>query len=102
MIDQEWHTQELPEKLGATLHRYCDEAVLICKKSATSALEAFAGMANKMKLTINQEKTRITKITEGFNFIGFNFVKRKSPKSGKELHLCISNKASATECSKQT
>lgn len=88
VIDQEWHTQKHPEKLGANLHRYCDDAVLVCKKSATSALEAFADMANKMKLTINQEKTHITKVTEGFNFIGFNFVKRKSPKSEKK-HIYI-------------
>ena len=40
-------------------------------------------MAEQMKLTVNQEKTHITKLTDGFNFIGFNFVKRKSPKSGK-------------------
>lgn len=88
VIDQEWHTKELPEKLGATLHRYCDDAVLICRKSATSALEAFASMAKEMKLTMNQEKTRITKLTEGFNFIGFHFVKRKSPKSGKN-HIYV-------------
>jgi len=36
-----------------------------------------------MELTLNKDKTRITKITDGFDFIGFNFVKRKSPTSGK-------------------
>jgi hypothetical protein len=36
-----------------------------------------------MELTINREKTRITKLIEGFDFIGFQFVKRRSPKSGK-------------------
>jgi hypothetical protein len=40
-------------------------------------------MAERLELTINREKTRITKLTDGFNFIGFNFVKRKSPNSGK-------------------
>ncbi|HEY4673806.1 MAG TPA: group II intron reverse transcriptase/maturase [Nitrososphaerales archaeon] len=83
VIDQEWHEKECPEKIGATLHRYCDDAILICRKGANPALDAFAKMAKKMELTINQEKTRITKLTDGFNFIGFNFVKRKSPKSGK-------------------
>ncbi len=39
-----------------------------------------------MGLTINREKTRITKLTDGFDFIGFQFVKRRSPSSGK---LCI-------------
>jgi hypothetical protein len=36
-----------------------------------------------MGLMINREKTRTTKLTEGFDFIGFQFVKRRSPKSGK-------------------
>ena len=52
-------------------------------KDATQALQAFEGIALRMGLTINREKTRITKLTEGFDFIGFEFVKRRSPNSGK-------------------
>ena len=37
-----------------------------------------------MDLTINRDKTRVTRVTDGFDFIGFNFVKRKSPRSGKK------------------
>lgn len=83
MIDQEWHRRVYPEKLGATLHRYCDDAILVCRKGATCVLKVFTEMAEKMGLTINEEKRRITKITDGFDFIGYNFVKRKSPKSGR-------------------
>src|SRR5688572_11297243 len=36
-----------------------------------------------MELTLNREKTRGTRLTDGFECIGFNFVKRKSPRSGK-------------------
>lgn len=85
VIDQAWHKEGYPEKLGATLHRYCDDAVLVCSKSASKALEVFAKMAKEMKLNINKEKTRITKLTDGFDFIGFNFVKRRSPNSGKNV-----------------
>jgi hypothetical protein len=46
------------------------------------ALQAFEGIALRMGLTINRDKTRITKLTEGFDFIGFQFVKRRSPNSG--------------------
>jgi group II intron reverse transcriptase/maturase len=83
VIDQEWHKMGYPDKLGATLHRYCDDAILICRKGADTALKAFTEIAERMELTINREKTRITKLTDGFNFIGFTFVKRKSPKNGK-------------------
>ena len=83
VIDQVWHKRGYPEKLGATLHRYCDDAILVCRRDAQPALEAFAALAKKMELTLNTEKTRVTKLTDGFDFIGFNFVKRKSPNSGK-------------------
>jgi group II intron reverse transcriptase/maturase len=83
VIDRAWHENKYPEKLEATLYRYCDDVVLVCRKSATSALNVFAKMSKEMGLIINREKTRITKLTDGFDFIGFNFVKRKSPNSGK-------------------
>jgi RNA-directed DNA polymerase len=88
LLDQVWHRRGYPEKLGTTLHRYADDAILVCRKSATQALEAFEAIAQRMGLTINREKTRITKLTAGFDFIGFHFVKRRSPRSGKR-HIYI-------------
>ncbi|MBK4362155.1 group II intron reverse transcriptase/maturase, partial [Candidatus Hamiltonella defensa] len=85
VIDQVWHKRGYPEKLGASLHRYCDDVILVCKKSAEPVLEAFASLSERISLTLNREKTRITKLSDGFDFIGFNFVKRKSPKSGKKV-----------------
>ena len=52
-------------------------------RNAEQALEAFEGIARRMGLVVNREKTRITKLTEGFDFIGFHFVKRRSPTTGK-------------------
>src|SRR6202022_1500327 len=84
LLDQVWHRRGYPEKLGATLHRYADDGILVCRKDATQALQAFEGIALRMGLTINREKTRITKLTEGFDFIGFQFVKRRSPNSASD------------------
>jgi len=36
-----------------------------------------------MALTLNRDKTHVTRVTDGFDFIGFNFVKRRSPRRGK-------------------
>src|SRR5262249_27348207 len=82
---QVWQRRGYPEKLGATLHRYADDAILVCRRSATQALEAFEAIALRMGLTINREKTRITKLTAGFDFIGYQFVKRRSPTNGKMI-----------------
>jgi hypothetical protein len=83
LLDQVWHKRGYPEKLGASLHRFADDAILVCRKSAVQALQAFEAIAVRMGLMVNREKTRITKLVEGFNFIGFEFAKRRSPKSGK-------------------
>lgn len=83
LLDQVWHRRGYPEKLGATLHRYCDDAILVCRKSATQALDAFDAIARRMGLTLNRDKTQVTKLTEGFDFVGYEFVKRRSPTTGK-------------------
>lgn len=94
VIDQLWHKRGYPKKLGATLHRYADDAILVCRRDAYSVLGAFTSMAEKMELTVNRKKTRITKLTDGFDFIGFNFVKRKSPTSGKNTIYIFPAKSS--------
>ncbi|MCF6777827.1 group II intron reverse transcriptase/maturase [Thiotrichales bacterium 19X7-9] len=83
LIDQLWHKRGYPDKLQATMHRYCDDAILVCRKGSGPALAAFKAIAKKMELTVNKDKTTITKLTDGFDFIGFNFVKRKSPTTNK-------------------
>ena len=83
LLDQLWHSRGYPTKLGATLHRYADDAPLVCRKSARLALTAFEAIARRMELTLNQDKTRETRLTEGFDFLGVQFGKRKSPTSGK-------------------
>jgi RNA-directed DNA polymerase len=85
LLDQLWHKRGYPTKLGATLHRYADDAILVCRQSAYPALAAFTAIAQRMGLTLNRTKTRITKLVEGFDFLGFHFVKRPSPTSGKKV-----------------
>ena len=88
LLNQVRHKRGYPEKLGATLHRYADDAILVCRKDATQALEAFVSIACRMGLTVNREKTRITSLADGSDFLGYHFVKRRSPTSGKR-HIYI-------------
>src|SRR5215510_4486236 len=37
LLDQVWHKRGYPEKLGASLHRYADDAILVCRRSAEQA-----------------------------------------------------------------
>jgi hypothetical protein len=86
VVDQLWHSRQYPEKLGATIHRYADDVVIVCRKSTGKhPLGAFVAIANRLGLTVNLEKTRITRLQDGFDYIGFEFVKRKSQTTGKNV-----------------
>ena len=51
---------------------------------AHKALDAMRQMMNRLKLTVNEEKTRICRIPEGkFDFLGYTFGRRYSPKTGR-------------------
>lgn len=97
VIDQLWHSRGNPQKLGATLHRYADDVIIVCRKNGNVAFGAFVNLANKLEVTVNQEKTKITELREGFNFIGFEFVKRKSPNHGRNVIYVFPSKAAQDE-----
>jgi RNA-directed DNA polymerase len=54
LLDQLWHKRGYPEKLGATLHRYADDAILVCHKSPQPALAALEAIATRMDLILNR------------------------------------------------
>jgi group II intron reverse transcriptase/maturase len=94
LLDRVWHSRNNPEKLGASLYRYADDVILVCRRNAEQALEELRSITRRMDMTLNPDKTRITKLIEGFNFIGFEFVKRRSPSSGKNRIYIFPSKRS--------
>ncbi len=51
---------------------------------AGEALQRLREIMGKLKLTVNEEKTRICKVPEGeFDFLGYTFGRMYSPKTGK-------------------
>lgn len=58
--------------------RYADDFVIVCKSEPQAKqikAEISEHLKNKVGLTLSEEKTNITHITKGFNFLGFNFRK---------------------------
>ena len=84
------------ERLGVRLPR-ATRPILVCRKSGAHALEAFEAIASRMGLTINRGKTRVTKLIEGFDFIGFEFVKRRSPQKREAEYLHLSQQGRAAQ-----
>ena len=54
---------------------YADDLVILCRKGkADEALQQLRKIMSKLKLTVNEEKTRICKVPEGeFDFLGYTF-----------------------------
>lgn len=84
LVEQLWQSRGDPAKRGATLDRYADDAILVCRRRPQPVLAAFAASTKRMALTLNRDKTRVTRVTEGGDGLGGNFVKRPSPRSGTQ------------------
>jgi RNA-directed DNA polymerase len=65
--------------------RYADDFVVLCngtKEQAQDMKEELKTVLDTMGLTLSEEKTKVTHITEGFNFLGFRII-RSMGQSGK-------------------
>jgi RNA-directed DNA polymerase len=80
-----WKKLGLERSLGSRIVTYADDLVILCKHGkAEEALQRMCEIMGKLKLTVNEEKTRICKVPEGeFDFLGFTFGRRYSAKTGK-------------------
>jgi group II intron reverse transcriptase/maturase len=62
------------QRAGVSLVRYADDFVLMAKELKSGVPEYLAKMLERMKLKLNEEKSRtLDAIDEPFNFLGFTF-----------------------------
>jgi RNA-directed DNA polymerase len=80
-----WKKLGLEQSLGTRLVTYADDLVILCRRgSAETALHHLREIMGKLKLAVNEEKTRICKVPEGeFDFLGYTFGRMYSPTTGK-------------------
>jgi hypothetical protein len=80
-----WKKLGLEQSLGTRLVTYADDLVILCRKgNAEAALHHLREIMGKLKLTVNEDKTRICKVPEGeFDFLGYSFGRMYSPTTGK-------------------
>lgn len=85
-----WKKLGLEKHLGTRIVTYADDLVILCRKGkAEQALARMRELMGKLKLTVNEEKTRICKVPEGtFDFLGYTFGRRYSKTTGK-AHLAM-------------
>ena len=80
-----WKKFGLERSLGSRIVTYADDLVILCTRGkAEEALQSMREIMEKLQLTVNEEKTRICKVPEGeFDFLGYTFGRRYSPKTGR-------------------
>jgi RNA-directed DNA polymerase len=80
-----WQKLGLERSLGTRLVIYADDLVILCRRgSAEKALHHLREIMSKLKLTVNEEKTRICKVPDGeFDFLGYSFGRMYSARTGQ-------------------
>jgi len=80
-----WKQLGLEKRLGARLVTYADDLVILCRRGrADEALQQLRVLMSKLKLTVNEEKTRICCVPESsFDFLGYTFGRMYSARTGQ-------------------
>jgi len=80
-----WKKLGLERSLGSRIVTYADDLVILCRKGkAEEALQRLREIMGRLKLTINEAKTRICKVPEGeFDFLGYTFGRMYSARTGQ-------------------
>ena len=74
-VDRQWCRGDGTMSHSVVLVRYADDMVLLARteSEAKQAWERLQGQFAALRLVVNQEKSRLTTVEEGFAFLGFEF-----------------------------
>jgi len=79
-----WKQLGHEKRWQAYIVNYADDLVICCRSKAEEALGTMRDMMTKLKLTVNETKTRVCKLPEEkFDFLGYTFGRCYSRKTGR-------------------
>ena len=79
-----WKKLGHEKRLKAYIVNYADDLVICSRGKAAEALVTMRDMMTRLKLTVNETKTRVCKVPEEkFDFLGYTFGRCYSPKTGR-------------------
>ncbi|HVH69565.1 MAG TPA: group II intron reverse transcriptase/maturase [Candidatus Dormibacteraeota bacterium] len=79
-----WKKLGHEKRLEARIVNYADDLVICCRSRAEEALARMRDIMTRLKLTVNETKTRVCKLPgEKFDFLGYTFGQCYSPKTGR-------------------
>src|SRR5881296_215998 len=101
-ISQWLRSQRREQGKGNYLYvRYADDFVVLCNgtKAETLAMkEELKELLSTMGLTLSEEKTKVTHITEGFDFLGYRVIRSIGTKGKMIPKVLIPEKAIKRYC----
>jgi RNA-directed DNA polymerase len=78
-----WKTGGHEKRLAARIVNYADDFVICCRGTAEEAMTVMRRMMSKLKLTVNETKTRLCSLPEeSFDFLGYTQGRNYSPRTG--------------------
>jgi RNA-directed DNA polymerase len=79
-----WKTLGHERRLRAYIVNYADDFVICCRGTATQAMAAMREMMQRLRLTVNEKKTRQCRVwDESFDFLGYTIGRCYSTRTGK-------------------
>ena len=80
-LDKMWKARGYDKRSGYNAHliRYADDFVVLSDRDLKSIFKILKQMIKTLGLQLNEEKTKIVHAGDGFDFLGFRFVRRMNP-----------------------
>ena len=79
-----WKTLGHERRLQARIVNYADDFVICCRGTAAEALHTMQNMMTRLRLTVNETKTKRCRVPEqSFDFLGYTFGRCYSRQTGR-------------------
>lgn len=83
-----WKALGYQKRLSSEIVNYADDLVILCRRGqASDAMTAMRDMMKRLKLTINEQKTRLARLPdETFDFLGYTFGRLYHHRTGRAYY----------------
>ena len=83
-----WKALGHEKRLAAKIVNYADDFVILCPRGrADQAMAAMRDMIERLKLTVNEQKTRLAQLPEEtFDFLGYTFGRLRDRRTGRAYY----------------
>jgi len=79
-----WRQPGHEQRLRAQIVNYADDFVICCRGTADEAMAVMRSMMARLKLTVNETKTRICQVPhDSFDFLGYTIGRCYSQRTGR-------------------